>query len=117
MRMIKKHPEWSEKYPALDGITNGKGVYFQKPIRSDIEEILKLNDKEFNNWFSERKITAQKLLKNYELIGSIPDLKSSLENFKNNLITNGNIGYFIGTLKEGIEYLEVIKQVREEYKK
>ena len=115
--MVKKHPEWSEKYPAIDGITKGGGVDFQKPIRSDIEKILKLDDEKFNNWFAERRIAALKLLNDYELIGSIPDLGSPFETYKNNLSVKSNIGYFIKTLKDGLDYLEKIREVREEYKK
>ncbi len=115
--MVKKHSEWSEKYPAIDGITNGEGVYFQKPIRSDIEEILNLNDEEFNHWFSERRIASLKLLNDYELVGSIPDLESPLEEFKNNLIVKSGIGSLIGILKDGLDYLEKIVEVRKEYKK
>ncbi len=134
--MIKKHPEWSEKYPAIDGIAKGErpskeerkkmiqenptaNIHYrqaEKPIRSDIEKILKLNDEEFNTWFAERRIAALNLLNNYELIGSIPSLRYSSEEQQNGLKSNSMINGPINVLKDGIEYLGVIRQVRNEYK-
>ena len=131
--MAIQHPEFSEKYPAIDGIEKDtkreidslrkqfpeSDIPYKEPekaIRSDIEKILALNDEEFHKWFSERKITAQKLLNNYELVGSIPDLIYASEDQKNGLTANVYLGEPIKILKKGIEYLEVIKKVRDEQK-
>jgi len=127
---IKKHPEWSKFYPAIDGIEK-KAQYIkdqpynekilfkkaEKPIRSDIEEILKLDNVSFSKWYNERKAAAKNLLKQYELIGSIPALACSSEHDKFDLTSNCNFNGTVNLLKEGLDYLEKIKEVREEYRK
>jgi hypothetical protein len=131
---IKKHPEWKLKYPAVDGFgyntekemeeleKKHPGEFFgetrfKKPIRSDIEKILGLNDEDFTKWFSDRKITALRLLKEYEIIGTIPSLNYGFEDQQYNMTAMTHLNDTIGVLKESIEYLDVIKQVRDEYKK
>ncbi len=134
--VIKEHPEWSDKYPAVDGFSfnsieevnamrkdypNNPSHYYLVPknaLRSDIEKIIGLNDQDFLKWFSERKIAAQTMLKNYELIGEIPHLSYAYEGHGlETLSSNIHINDMIQVLKKGIEYLDVIKQVRDESKK
>ena len=129
--VVKEHPEWKNKYQAVDGFkydTKKKkwkdlreypGEFFgqtrvKNPIRSDIEKILKLNDEDFTKWFSERKITAQRLLKEYEIIGTIPCLTYGFEDMQYNMSAIAYFNNTIKNLKEGIEYLDIIKQVRDE---
>jgi hypothetical protein len=120
---IKKHPEWTKKYPAIDGIAKSErpsGDYFypeEKAIRSDIEEILKMNDTNFNRWYNKRKVATENMLKQYEIIGSIPSLNYPFEKFQNKLTASSYISGPINVLKEGLDYLEKVKEVREEYKK
>jgi len=114
---IKKHPEWTGKYTAIDGIAGRDGDFIIKPIRSDIEEILKLNDLHFGDWYNERKNATESLLKQYEIIGSIPSLAYPFEQFQNGLNANSHVRVTINLLKEGLDYLEKIKEVREEYRK
>jgi hypothetical protein len=118
---IKKHPEWKDKYCAVDGIEKKDGfssrcIGDKKAVRSDIEKILNLNDEEFTKWFSDRKIAAQRLLKDYEIISDIPFLAYGCEGLKNNLGVNNYIRGPIDILKKGIEYLDILKQVRDEKK-
>ena len=132
--VVKEHPEWTEKYSAIDGFKydtkkdveefrrkfvgeiGGPSLRVKKVIRSDIEGILKLNDEDFTKWFSERKITAQRLLKDYELLGTIPCLTYGFEDQQYNLTAITHLNDTIEILKEGIEYLDIIKQVRDEQK-
>ncbi len=113
---IKKHPEWSEKYPAIDGIAGRYDNLTIKPIRSDIEKILNLNDLHFGDWYNERKNATEKLLKQYEVVASIPDLVHAFEERKFGLEGSAFICTPIKVLKEGLDYLEKIKEVREEYR-
>lgn len=126
--VVKEHPEWSDKYPAVDGISKEAKnrsrftkIYRgpKKPIRSDLLKILKLNDEKFTKWYSERKIAALGVLKIYELIGSIPNLIVGYEEDKERsyLSSSESIKEIIDTTKNGIDYLDRIKQVRNEYKK
>lgn len=133
---IKEHPEWSKCYPAIDGIAKlqkpskeeinkildkipSKRVYYKEAenaIRSDIEKILKLSDVDFHDWYHERKDATEKMLKQYEIIASIPNLRYSSESQKLGLDALCYISDTIGVLKEGLDYLEKIKEVRVEYK-
>ena len=132
--VIKKHPEWSDKYPAVDGIEYNttkemeelKKKYsgeffgdnrFKRPIRSDIEKILSLNDEDFLKWFSDRKNIAQRLLKEYEVIATIPCLTYGFEDQQYDMRDSTHLNSTIGVLKNSIEYLDIIKQVRDESKK
>ncbi len=131
---IKEHPEWRQKYSAVDGFKDSTeeaienlqrkhpGESFgepriKNPIRSDIEKILQLNDGNFTKWFADRKIAAQKLLKQYEIIGTIPSLNYGFEDHQYDMTSNTCLKDTIDVLKESIEYLDIIKQVRDEYKK
>lgn len=122
----KEHPEWSEKYPAIDGIAKEQVAYQhdrtrppvvdvpnQEPIRSDVEAILELGDDEFEEWYRTRKETAERLLRDYETVGSIPDLWYAHEQQQLTIRPYMNI---IGVLEKGLEYLDIIKQARDERK-
>ncbi len=116
---IKKHPEWTEKYPAVDGIAKSARYHkeIEKPIRSDIEKILKLNDLNFSDWYNKRKDATENMLKQYEIIASNPALCYGSEEKKFGLESSAFISTPIKVLKEGLDYLEKIREVREEYKK
>jgi hypothetical protein len=58
-----------------------------------------------------------RLLKEYEIIGTIPSLNYGFEDQQYNMTAMTHLNDTIGVLKESIEYLDVIKQVRDEYKK
>lgn len=123
LNMIKEHPEWSEKYSAIDGIAKprkflvGKdSPHEEKAIRSDIEEILKLEDTNFNKWYISHKETAEKLLNLYSHFAEIPNLNYGSEEQKCGMEAYSSIKSLIDYFKEGLDYLEKIKQIREEYK-
>lgn len=122
---IKERLEWYLKYPAIDGIAkeaeykgedNCLSREPEKAIRSDIEGILKMDDSKFRIWYNERRIATENMLKQYEIIGSIPALCYGSEERKFDLNSNYNISGPIRILKEGLDYLEKISQVRGEYK-
>lgn len=120
---IKMHPEWTREYPAIDGIVKTMrpiGDYFlpaENAIRSDIEKILKMDDTNFNSWYNSHKETAEKLLKLYSHFAEIPDLRYAGEEQKLGMDANAYIDSPINCFKEGLNYLEKIKEVRNEYKK
>jgi len=131
---LKQRPEYSEKYPAIDGIAKeerpSKGerdvmiaenpleeVYYhpsEKAIRPDIENILGLDDAGFDEWYKTRKSVAERLLKDYEVVGTIPHLQFGSR--QNNLTCISHLSGVIESLEEGLEYLEIIKKVRTEQK-
>lgn len=120
---IKEHLKWTEKYPAIDGIAKSRrlsGDYWrpaENAIRSDIEKILEMNDTNFNSWYTSHKETAEKLLNLYSHFAEIPNLIYGSEEQKLGMDANTHISSPIGCFKEGLDYLEMIKKVREEYKK
>jgi hypothetical protein len=84
-------PDLTKNYPAIDGIAKPERnhhrsdnncmaedrVYFdsaEEAIRSDVLPILDLSDAEFEHWYRERFDALTKVLKEWELIGSIPNL-------------------------------------------
>jgi hypothetical protein len=115
------HAEYSEKYPAIDGIAKPErptGNYVrpaEKAIRSDIEKILEMDDANFKLWFIQREEATHNLLHQYQLFVSIPDIRYGSEKQKLGMDANTVISTTIGTLKEGIEYLGIISKIREEY--
>jgi len=111
------HPEYSEKYPAIDGIakpdrpTGDHYIPAEKAIRSDIEKILEMSDDFFNSWYKERLAVSKSLLDQYQIFASIPNLVYASESRKLGM-DNGTIRI----LKEGLDYLDKIAKVRKEYK-
>lgn len=101
------------EFPALDGQTDEKSKSL--PIRSDVLEILELSEGDFNEWYNERRGMAQILLKQFELVGSVPHLRYSSEGQKITMGGCGTIRDAIGNLKETIKYLDEIKRVRPLY--
>lgn len=119
---IVQHPEYTSKYPAIDGITKekrGSGrIYYpaEKAVRPDIEAVLEMDEAQFNNWYIPKKDTTERLLEHYEIFASIPNLAYGGEKpLKMNAITAVDLQ--IKAFKEGLEYLEIIKKVREESRK
>lgn len=111
---IKQHPEWTEKYSAIDGIAKPKSA--QNSIRSDIEEILKFSDEEFYKWYETRKNVTVKLLQDYQLFSTIPALKYGSEEQKLDMTAYIHVDKHLQYLKKGLEYLLMIKTLREEIK-
>jgi hypothetical protein len=117
---IREHPEWIEKYPAIDGISSGKSGNedYKRPIRSDIESLLSMPNKEFDIWYQERKEVTTDLLNKYETLGSIPALSYEFERHRGyNLEVFTHLRNHIEMLKRGLEYLEKIRIIRDEIKK
>ncbi len=123
---IKEYPEFSEKYPAIDGITKGnrppkEGREPWRPpenaIRSDIEEILEMDDIAFDSWYRSKKNSVLGLLNQFEILVTIPNLEYASEEFKYGLDEGHNhLSGLYETLKKGLEYVEVIKKVRDDQK-
>ncbi len=110
---FKEHPEWVTEYPAIDGIAKKALSFFpaQRAIRSDVEEILAKNEFEFNEWYQPRRNAVGRLLEDYKLIGSIPNLEFSDENKKFDVADDPAIEAILYSLEKGLKYLKVINQV------
>ena len=125
---IKEYPKFSEKYPAIDGIAKGerppeeerrKGLSYlpsENAIRSDIEEILEMSDIAFDSWYRSRKNSVLGLLNQFEILVTIPDLRYGSEKSKHGLDANAYVQDIHETLKRGLEYVKVIKKVRDNQK-
>ena len=132
---IKQYPEWSDKYPAIDGIAKQQRPSeeevakkrkmeidvpiegSEKAIRSDIEAIINLDDNGFHKWYFEHENATKKLLELYELFGDIPDLRHGSDWDKCNIGHRSKIKEHIELLRQGLDYLKVIKQARKEDQK
>jgi hypothetical protein len=114
-KKIKEHPEFTNNYPAVDGI--GISEFNKRPIRSDIENLLRMDNLYFDSWYKQRKEAAESLLKKYELVGSIPDLQHGPQCKRCGLGKEEVISKTVNVLKKGLEYLEVIRKVRGEYQR
>ena len=115
---MNQHPEWSDKYAAIDGIAkpqNG-GYPEERAIRSDIEEIINLDDSHFNYWYDSRLAATQRLLKDYELFASIPHLNYGGADQKYDMAALCAVSGQLEALTEALDFLEKIKQVRGEIK-
>lgn len=114
------HPEWSEEYPAIDGIETKselRGEHVKpggRPVRSDIELILDMPEEEFNQWISERRETTSNLLKEYELFTTIPHLGYVSEQAKFNMSALTHVETHKEVLKRGLDYLDKIEQLYKE---
>ncbi len=124
----KSRLELSKRYRAIDGIPMPVVMYrpiygdgkehVSKPgklaIRSDVEKILNFDDKTFSKWYTERKESAERLLRDYEMFGSIPNLSYGSEDARLNMRDSSSVmvGH-ISSLREGLDYLEIIKELRE----
>jgi len=84
-------------------------------FRQDIQDLVNLNDEEFEKWYTPRKDIVTILLNDYQLFGSIPNLNSShnRENISSYPIVKDEISYY----NEALNFLDEIKKAREEYKK
>lgn len=130
---IKEYPEFSDKYPAIDGIAKGERPkkeerdkklaegesvsynYAERPIRSDIEEVLKMEPLKFDSWYKQRETALLELLNPLRIAGTVPHLGYAAEEHKSQTLNaNAYISGLHKILEEGLEYLQVIKKVRDE---
>ena len=85
-------------------------------VRKDIEAIISMSDREFDEWYEERKERASNALNFFELFSSIPQAGDSP------LWPEANMGTYTiiidqkNLFKEGLENLEKIKALREKRK-
>ena len=111
-KTYKERPELSNLFSAIDGIegpTHERGGA-QKPIRSDIEEVLSMSEPNFNDWHKKRKEATKKLLSNYELFVSIPHLYYSHETQRENMTAITHVRDHLDYLKRGLKFLEIIRE-------
>jgi len=131
---IKEYPEFSDKYPAIDGIAKGERppkeerekrmeqgesvsyLRAEKPIRSDVEEILKMDGIKFDSWYRQKESALLELLNPLRIAVTVPHLRYASEEQKNTLNAQSYISGLHEILEEGLEYLQVIKKVRDEAK-
>ncbi len=119
--VIKPLPELTDKYPAVEGIAKSAGIpteehpcvhLAQNPIRSDVLEILKLQDGIFDEWYARRKEATERELADYRLFASIPHLGYGAEEQKLDMCAYSHVKSHLQSLEEGLEFLEVIKLAR-----
>lgn len=123
----KKYPQFSKNYPAIDGIATpeiireGRYSYdtcASKDIRSDIKKILRMNSSNFQNWYKTKKSITNKLLKDLRIIGSIPNLREKIASVgidkEPSIGGNFSLCNLLEKLEQGLEYLEVIKKIKED---
>ena len=110
--------------PAIDGVARDKhktgscASFAQRPVRSDVERLLNLSDADFNTWYEPRLQATNRQLEDYLLIGSIPHLDYGAEEQKLHLgDANTAFKNHIATLRSAQEYLGLIKEVRDQYKR
>lgn len=128
---MKEHPELSDKFPAIDGIKTprteavndaggrdalGRMQYVpgSKAIRSDVEEIINMDDKGFEGWYCLRMASVEKLLGYYGGLACIPNLMYGSEEQKYNMDAFSCVEDQLNAFKRAKEYLELIKEIREE---
>jgi len=63
-----------------------------------------------------RKSTIERLLNDYNLIASVPDLRYAGEEQKLGLNSYSRLSEMIKVLNSGLKYLDIIKKVREDSK-
>jgi hypothetical protein len=118
----------SARYPAIDGLSQpavserieeDRHRYAPrlatKPIRSDVQAILDMDEASFTAWYTERSRAQRTLLQLLTVAGDVPDLRYDSEEQK---LTCG-FAYLalrgsIEALQATQEYLELIKTVREQ---
>jgi hypothetical protein len=83
-------------------------------IRPDIEKIVSQSDMDFQKWYSERREATERILRDYELFSSIPHLAYETDERDMKAITA--VRNQIDALKEGLEYLDTIRKVRDGYR-
>lgn len=114
--LIKKRPDLTRDYPAIDGITKDEEDSFpaKTAVRSDVENILEMSDNDFNLWYLERRDAISSLLRTYNLVGDIPDLRFANEDNKRYMKDSEAIKPIIEVIERAQRNLEVIKRVKEE---
>jgi len=107
---IRKHPEYSKFYQAIDGIENRWEK--KQAIRSDILELLKLDSKKFHKWYFDRKDITTELLDKYQKFCSIPRLNVYDRNL--DMSYSKEVGALLHQYKLALEYLDKIKNLYDE---
>lgn len=118
---ITPHPELSNKFPAIDGIVreeirHGGGKYItpaKDAIRSDVLEIINMGAG-FENWYAEREAVLVHEISKYVVIVDIPDLQYGPETAKYKMEANTRLKDHVETLNRALEYIRVIKTIRDE---
>ena len=111
-----KDSKYNKEYPAVSGTEYASGKRVKLGIRSDVQEILNFDDNRFAEWYHNKKFAVGKLLTKYEIVASIPDLRYGYEDQKLGLDAYSGLSGMIETLKRGLEYLEAIKNIKEDCK-
>jgi hypothetical protein len=91
-----------------------KGSLLERYAQQNVLHILKQSDEDFQEWYNSRMKAAQRLLRDYELIGSIPQpyTRETLAS-----LTHQAVGEQLQALRNSVSYLEEIKRLRDSHKK
>ncbi|MFP4111898.1 MAG: hypothetical protein ACLFUO_02780 [Candidatus Woesearchaeota archaeon] len=118
---FKKHPEWSEDYPAIDCIAkperpagydeNDNPIFYyqEDAVRKDISDLIELSPNEFREWYYPKRSAAETELKRWKTIASIPHLGYGA--LEHNLSAITQIGSLVNNLENGVDYLKKIKEL------
>lgn len=121
-----ERPELTEHYSAIDGIAKGDrnfreadrgGHYYnaaEDAVRPDVVKIIKMPDREYDIWYDLRYQVTMKLLQQWELFASIPCLNYGDKQY--NMDAMASIRSQIRYLKDGIDYLKKIDELRKSVK-
>lgn len=80
--------------------------------RPDIDKIIMQSDTDFHKWYSERKEVTERILRDYELFASIPNLGYQHENSMEAITA---VRDQIDALKKGLEYLDALSELRNNF--
>ncbi|MBT3297867.1 hypothetical protein HN385_03005 [archaeon] len=98
-------------YPAIDG-KELSGLIL--PVRSDIAEIIEMDDLDFYQWYKPRKEVAQRLLSEFELFSNIPHLGYDSEGCKYTMgLAHESVKEQLNIYRQGLEHIEAIKLYRD----
>lgn len=101
------------KYDLKEAVKGDLGTFLQR--RTDVKAVIDMSHVEFHEWYRQRKEASERLLRDYKLASDIPSFEPALDG--DILYVRNNktqvLAANISSLEAGLEYLEMIKDMRE----
>jgi hypothetical protein len=122
----KEHPEWSDRYPAIDGIAkeskpagydrndNERFTLPETEIREDLEKIINLDTEHFIRWCSPKLKATEYLLEQWKSFASIPHLGYGNNEQQLNMDAITAVKNVVENLEKGRDYMQKIIKVYKE---
>ena len=115
---MKPRPDWTIKFPAIDGIAkpsqcNQSDRYHTRytpetpAIREDVQAILDMPQEEFQIWLDQKRDAATQLLNMWAAVGDIPELSYGLD--AHTMTANTAFKANLEVLQKAMSYLTVIE--------